>query len=142
VISLCQRYDFEHYPSVIGNVRLTKWRELFQSKTMSKIVLLLFSAFVLCGCTTVTQVSDKKYPPTDPTKVEVLYEQPQRPHDVIGLIDYSGSKGLLGQDPKWMVQHCKEQAAKIGADAVLLDEVAASGSFRRAHASAKAIKWK
>ncbi|MGA2749578.1 MAG: hypothetical protein ABSG59_12440 [Verrucomicrobiota bacterium] len=109
---------------------------------MNKAPLFLLAALVIFGCTTVTQVSDKKYPPTDPAKIEVLYEQPQRAHEVIALINYSGSKGLLGQDPKWMVQHCKEEAAKIGADAVILDDLAASGSFRRSSASAKAIKWK
>lgn len=109
---------------------------------MKKSALILLVTLALFGCTTVTRVSVKTYPPTDPARIEVLYEQPQRPHEVIALIDYSGHKGLLGEDPKWMVQHCKEEAAKIGADAIILDELAASGSFRRAGASAKAIKWK
>jgi hypothetical protein len=109
---------------------------------MNKFALPLLLVFVLCGCTSVTYVAAKQYPPVPPDKVEVLYEQPQRPHEVIALIDYTGQKGAIGADTKTMIQHCREEAAKIGADAVEVDELAGSGWHRRSTATAKAIKWK
>lgn len=104
-------------------------------------------AFILlvAGCTSVTPVSETKYPKTDPAKVEVLYEMPQRPHEVIGLIAYSGGHGIFADDTKHLIQHCKEEAAQLGADAVIIGGVFQGGVFapeRRSSVSAKAIKWK
>ena len=109
---------------------------------MNKYFLFSLFAVVLCGCTTVTQVSEKKYPPTDPAKVEILYESPQRPHEVIGLVSYSGGKGLLGGDTKHLIENCKEGAAQLGADAVIVSSLELSGIGRRAKISGTAIKWK
>jgi hypothetical protein len=100
-------------------------------------------SLVLLGCTTVTPVSTAKYPPVSADKVEVLYEQPQRPHEVIGLVNYSGHGGLLFmEDSAHLIQHCKESAGQLGADAVIVNELAEGGAYRRPTASGIAIKWK
>ncbi|HUD47583.1 MAG TPA: hypothetical protein VMR33_12180 [Candidatus Baltobacteraceae bacterium] len=109
---------------------------------MNKLALLIVVSVALCGCNTVTQVSDKKYPPVSPDKVEILFEQPTRPHEVIALVNYSGGRGLMGEDSKQLIKICKESAAQVGADAVIVDNLQLSGIGRRSAIAGKAIKWK
>jgi hypothetical protein len=107
------------------------------------LLLLAFSVSCLLfasGCrTNITPASaGVSYAPVPVDKVEVLYQEPQRPYMVIALVSYSGSR--WGSVTK-SIEHCREAAAKAGADAVLISATEA-GWHTQTKASGKALKWK
>jgi hypothetical protein len=83
---------------------------------------LLALAFALTGCSTISEhthayLTAPKFAPTDPSKVTVLANEPDRAKDRLGEIRLSAE----GEPPREEVEkRLQAAAAKLGADAVFL----------------------
>jgi hypothetical protein len=81
--------------------------------------LIVSFLFCLCisfvaGCVTVSKYANAKYSPTDANKIEVYSTSvPKKEYVELAKISYS-----LGRD----TEKLKEEAAKLGADAIILTE--------------------
>jgi hypothetical protein len=81
--------------------------------------------FLLSSCatpdTTVTPYAGAPhYPPSDPSKVEILHAEPTRPHDLLAEIvvdDYTKPPAPITE----VEDKLRNAAAKIGADAAVVD---------------------
>jgi hypothetical protein len=68
--------------------------------------------FFVAGCATVIKYTDTQYPPTDARKIEVFSSAvPKREYIELGEIILSSGKNL---------EKMKAEAAKLGADAIIL----------------------
>jgi len=79
-------------------------------------------ALATTGCRTVSTnlvpyVGVPKYPPSDPARVEILQKEPTRPHEKLGEVVASPDDGVRAQK---IEDKLRKQAAKLGADAVVL----------------------
>jgi hypothetical protein len=100
--------------------------------------------FVGAGCNTVSTSSIRDpgsptFPPSDPTKVEVVRAEPTRPHVRLGEVrpvPFSTSV-----DVKTIETALRQEAAKLGADAVVVveDRVQATGKMVRAASSSRSV---
>jgi hypothetical protein len=83
--------------------------------------------FLLAGCDTVytahTEIGGPEFPPSDPALVEILRQEPTRPHVRLGDVRAEPSSEEV--DAKEIEEALREEAAKIGADAavVVYDDV-------------------
>ena len=100
---------------------------------MKKFVV-LFSlsvlVFVFISCATGTAVvTGNKRAATDPASV-VLYTEPPAKYETIGIVSaYSDATGIAQRDLNYAVEELKKQAAKLGANGIIIDNVSAtSGS--------------
>lgn len=85
-------------------------------------------------------IGTAKYPPVATERVEVLYQEPKIPYDVIAMLSYEAASRFSSvQD---VVQNCRELAAEAGADAVIITSTYDQSFGTAAKASAKAIRWK
>jgi hypothetical protein len=108
---------------------------------MKKIVSLLFCfcIFFVAGCVTVSEYTKSQHAPTDASKIEVYSTSvPKREYVELAKINYS-----LGRD----IAKLKEEAAKLGADAIILTEDATTikhtdGSSEQSRGGCVAIKFK
>lgn len=88
--------------------------------------LLFALALTLASCAndgTALQIGEQVFPPTDPQQVTLLLVPPQRKHVLVGLVDAQASTdGYLSKSrtQKAAVRILKEQAAKLGANAIVL----------------------
>jgi hypothetical protein len=76
---------------------------------------------LLAACATTTSVvmldPSKQYPPT--TSVQILLKPPDRPYVEIAKLE---SQGVPGEPETSVLEDARERAAKIGADAILVQE--------------------
>gem|GEM_PF-814590 len=110
------------------NRLLIHFKVLIMKKTISSF-LFISSIILYQSCTAKILISDKKYAPTDPEKIELYYSKlPQREYDEIAIVypanGYSQS-----------ITELKKTAAKIGANAILQIR------FQRGY-SGIAVRWK
>ena len=93
-------------------------------KPLRLILGLLVSVFASCANDgTALQIGEQAYPPTDPLQVAILIEPPQRKHVVVGLVDSQASTDdylSKSRAQTAAVRILKEQAAKLGANAIVL----------------------
>lgn len=89
----------------------------------SKIIACCLSALFLIGCATATGsviLTGLARPSTNPQSVKLYQKEPKR-YDVIGLVEASSDWGWTDQKSQdCAVAELKKQAAKIGANGVLL----------------------
>jgi hypothetical protein len=86
-----------------------------------KVIACCLLALFLMGCATgsVVLVGTAR-PPTDPQSVKLYLKEPKK-YDAIGLVEASSDSGLTNQGSQnYAVAELKKQAAKIGANGVLL----------------------
>lgn len=95
---------------------------------------------VLSGCSSVTPVGHGAYSPVPVEHVQVLYQEPQRPYEVIALVSHGGGSRFATIHS--VVGNCRELAASYGADAVLITSTYDQTLGSAAQASGKALKWK
>ncbi len=104
--------------------------------------ILTLALVVLCGCATSagSRVPGKSYAATDPDKVEVFYENPARPYEVVGFV--SIERAVAGSDTV-IERKYRTVASTMGADAVIV-EILPKTSFWGpvVQGKGKAIKWK
>ena len=102
--------------------------------------LVVATTVFLCGCAgSAMQVGTHKYPPVNPESVQVLYQEPSKRYEVIAFVDQQGSGFDFSANST--IAGLKEQAAKVGADAVIVTSAKPMKLYEYAHTSGKAIKW-
>lgn len=101
---------------------------------------------VLQACVTgeATRTSSRNYAATSPSSVQLLFEKPSRKYEVVGHVSSKGIKFSSQDDNFRMLQ---TQAARLGADAVLVqggsvDEVQEWGRYNHKVANGLALKWR
>ena len=122
---------------------LTRKKEYGALGGMKGIALLghiLAASLLLAACaiSSTDRVPGKSYAATDPEKVEVLYQQPNKPFEVIGFVSIDIT---LGGSPA-VTRKFQSAGAKIGADAVIVEALPRLKPIGRPSlGSGKAIRW-
>ena len=93
-------------------------------------LIVVFIVLIVTSCATGTAlVTGIQRPATNPETVIILTEIPNEKYEVIGIVTASSDAGWTEQgDLNYAVAELKRQAAKIGANAVILDNVSTSNS--------------
>jgi hypothetical protein len=96
---------------------------------MKKLAFLMFVLVVLSGCATGSAlVTGTKRTPLDPTQVKIYLEKPLN-YEVIGIVNASSDAGWTEQDKlDYAVKELQNQAAKLGANGVLLESTGEKNS--------------
>jgi hypothetical protein len=93
---------------------------------LSRLTILLVSGIALSACATSHVMMGQARPPISPDLVTVYFHPPQTKYDEIALIDTS-SKGGFGFSAQGktdvVIRRLKEEAAKLGANGVLLQGI-------------------
>jgi hypothetical protein len=94
---------------------------------------------VFAGCSSTIPVSANRYPAVPVGSVQVLFQEPTRPYEVIALVGTEGNLTPFVAD----INGLRVAAAKVGADAVIVTE-AKNQTFNsmRPSASGKAIRFR
>jgi len=89
---------------------------------MKKTVVLLVLVFLIVSCAPPLRVSffpgSRRYPPTSPSSVDLLREEPRRPHLAFAVIRYDPPFGMKRGEVDWKL---REKGAAIGADALVVE---------------------
>ena len=100
-----------------------------------------------CAGASVTRLTDKTYPAkSENCKIKVFAADPKEPFEQVGLITAKGGQTIFeGSDMDTMLPLMKKEACKLGADALVIKNVAEGGmtwvtAKERGNASAMAIK--
>jgi argininosuccinate synthase len=87
------------------------------------------------------QVSVHRYPAVPVSSVQILYQEPTKPYEVIALVSHMNSLGLpISRE----IAAVREEAAKLGADAVLIIDAKQRIPFitgENVTTTGNAIKW-
>ena len=102
------------------------------TSTLQLVGLFIFS-LLLSGCVTasVTKLNNTDRPPLQPEEVTIYLEEGDIPGDYekMAIIDLSGSSGWT--DEEKIYNKAREEAAEIGANGVLFDEMEEAGTGER-----------
>jgi hypothetical protein len=87
-------------------------------------ILAIAAAVVAAGCvgvgaSTIRYANAPNYPPTDPTRVQILRSEPARPHQRLGEITVDGP-AATAPAVQQVEEKLRTEAASLGADAVVL----------------------
>lgn len=104
------------------------------------LFIIIIGSYLISGCSSITPVGEMKYAQADRNKVEVLYQEPQRPYELIALISHEAATRFATVPD--VIQKCRALAAQAGADAIIITSTYDQGSNSAAKASGKAIRWK
>ncbi|MEN9573116.1 MAG: hypothetical protein RL514_971 [Verrucomicrobiota bacterium] len=106
----------------------------------SGAVALSLALLLLCGCasSTTTPISGGKTAPTSVDSIEVLFDPPSRPYKTIGLVTVQ--TGSIGAKDSVIQREFKSAAAKLGADAVIIESLPA-GILNEQAGRGRAILW-
>jgi hypothetical protein len=105
---------------------------------MKTQIAVLFAATFIAACTSTQMVSDRHYPPVPVGSVKVFYQEPKRPYEVIAFLN---RKTGIEHPATGDVGGLREEAARLGADALIITETHGMAIASYAEASGKAIKW-
>lgn len=109
-------------------------------KTKVLLISFLFIQLVV-GCATTSQkISSIEYVPTKPVDIVVLYKEPVREYEIIGYV--RALQKTIWEKTDSLLQRCREEAAKFGADAIIVTNIGNESSMPGMSVNAKAIKWK
>ncbi len=88
---------------------------------MKSICLILLSISILSSCASGSHIlTGEKRTPVDPSIVK-LYVDPPKQYEVIGIVHASSDSGMTQQgDMDYAVAELKNQAAKLGANGIIL----------------------
>lgn len=104
--------------------------------------LTLFLMVVSCSTETKSYTSSSSHSSVSSQQVEILGDTPNRPYKVLGEIT---EKGILYSSDQGMRESVQNEAAKLGADAVIITSHTKSGyDFlvgQKKQINALAIKW-
>jgi hypothetical protein len=102
------------------------------------LIAVLFSVSFIAACTSTQMVNNRHYPAVPVASVKVFYQEPKKPYEVIALLNRrTGVEHPATGD----VSGLREEAARLGADALIISEAHGMTVFSYAEASGKAIKW-
>jgi hypothetical protein len=85
------------------------------------------AAAALLACAPVPVLVGTVHPPLPPADVQILLEPPTRPYEPIAVLTASSKYGFAFSAQRKddiVMQRLKEQAARLGANGVLLEEIA------------------
>jgi hypothetical protein len=89
---------------------------------MKKTVVLLALMFLIVSCAPPLRVSyfpgARRYPPTSPSSVDLLRDEPHRPHLAFAVLRYDPPAGMGRDAVDWKL---RERGAAIGADALVVE---------------------
>lgn len=107
-----------------------------------RVILLVAIVFGFSGCASTHYVASAKYNATNPETVEMLFQEPSRPYEVIAFVE--AKTVFLWDTPEKMMSQCREEAAKVGADALIFSSTGKWSGMPGVPgvASGRAIKWK
>jgi len=90
-------------------------------KKYINLLIVLISGIIIAGCATGSSIiTGEKRPPVDPSTVKLYLENPAR-YEVIGIVTASSDSGWTEQQSQnYAVKELKKQAAKLGANGVLI----------------------
>jgi uncharacterized protein YbjQ (UPF0145 family) len=92
-----------------------------QYKVSSLAVLSMFALFLTACASGSAIVTGNARPAIDPASVKIYLKEPQKSYEVIGLVQASSDAGWTEQGSQnYAVAELKKQAAKLGANGVLL----------------------
>ena len=93
-------------------------------KTM-KLLPMIFLPFYIQGCASgAYQVTGNQRPAIEPDQVTIFINEPSVPFEVIGVVSAKSEKGFSDEARlERAKEELKEQAAKIGANGIILDRV-------------------
>jgi len=100
-------------------------------------VLAAATSMLITGCGSTIPVSAHHYPPVSVESVQLLYQEPARPYEVLALVGREGNLTPFVAD----VRGLRIEASRVGADAVIVTGAQNTSLFGRNRASGKAIKW-
>lgn len=125
---------------LLHRIRIQQMRKISGPELLKPLLFFSVIALSLSACSSVTPVGATTYPPVAANRVELLYQEPKRPYEVIALLSHEApSRFSSVQD---VVENCRELGAAAGADAVIITSTYDQSIGTAAKASAKAIKWK
>ena len=103
---------------------------------------MIFAHLFLAGCTSTHYVASATYSPTKPENVEMLFQEPNRPYEVIAFVE--SKTVFLWDTPEKMISQCRDEAAQTGADAVIFSNTGKWSGMPGVPgvAAGRAIKWK
>ena len=109
-----------------------------KKKTIKYVSAAIAVATVPClyGCGSTTVVGHK-YPAVPVGSVQVLYQEPKRPYEVIAFVGRLSGVEHIGAD----IAGLQKEAAQVGADAVIVTSAKDMTMWEYAKANGKAIKW-
>ena len=84
-----------------------------------KTLIAIVAAALLCSCATSVPVNERRYAAVNPSSVRVIYQEPQRPYDVLALLGFDGGLAFSLQD---RLEKARIEAAQYGANAVLITD--------------------
>jgi len=93
-----------------------------------------------CSSITTTPTGQSTSGAVSTEQVEVLYQQPQRPYEVIALV--SSDAATIFSAVPGEIEKCRQAAAKVGADALIVTATFDPSLGRPAKVSGQAIRWK
>ena len=122
---------------------VTAGRDVIENDVKGFSPILLTAVSLACGAcrSTMMQVSTHHYPAVPVSSVQMLYQEPTKPYEVIALVSHMNSLGL---PISWEIAAVREEAAKLGADAVLIIDAKQHIPFvtgENVTATGNAIKW-
>jgi hypothetical protein len=89
---------------------------------MKKTFILFFLLCLFAACASPLRVNyfpgAKHYPPTAAGSVDLLREEPRRPHEAFAEIRYDPPRGLSRSEVDWQL---RQKGAAIGADALVVE---------------------
>lgn len=109
-------------------------------KMKSTQILLVALIISLSGCIAShrTKVPGVSYSRVDPTNVELLYQEPTKPYQTVGFVSVDRGAGVKD---KYIERTFQVEAAKLGADAVVIESLPVKGLFTTVQGQGKAIRW-
>ncbi len=99
---------------------------------LAKFAAAILSAAIVSACAEgTTVVTGQQRPAINPEQVKLYSQPPQSSYEVIGLVRASSGNGWTDQQPiDYAVTELKKQAAKVGANGVVIGSTGAqTGGF-------------
>ncbi len=106
-------------------------------------VCVLVCAFLgVVGCASTDYVAASKYPPRSVDSVATLFQEPNRPYEVIAFVE--AKTVTIFDKPEKIMRQAREQAAAVGADAVIFSTTGKWSGMPGipGTAAGRAIRWK
>jgi hypothetical protein len=96
----------------------------------------------LKACTSMHYVAPTNFIASKPELVEMLFQEPSRAYEVIAFVE--AKTVFIWDTPEKMMSQCREEAAKVGADAVIFSSTGKWSGMPGIPgvAAGRAIKWK
>jgi len=110
---------------------------MLNMKTKLITILMTASLMIFAGCESTTVVGHT-YPAVPIGSVQVLYQEPKRPYEVLAFVQSNKSWEMSSAAD---VADLRKKAAKVGADALLVTSAHGVTMTEWDAALGKAIKW-